>query len=79
MMTAALSDASRSVAFLFISLAQNQCLSFRCFGIEIMDHPAQYAVELLSRSAKFLAILKPLIPLFLISMIDSSLVLEKKM
>ena len=44
-----------------------------------MDHPAQYAVELLSRSAKFLAILKPLIPLFHISMIDSSLVLEKKM
>jgi len=54
-------------------------LSFRCFGIEIMDHPAQYAVELLSRSATFLAILKPLIPLFLMSMIDSSLVLEKKM
>ena len=53
-------------------------LSFSCFGIEIMDYPAQYAAALLSRSDKFIATAQLLIPLF-IPLIDSSLVLEKKM
>jgi hypothetical protein len=55
MMVSALSQASRFAAF----FAKNRSFmlwvnasNIRCIGIEIMDHPARYAVQLLSRYLK---------------------------
>lgn len=49
-MVAALSTASR-LAFSFSLFAACDLCACRSFGIELMDHPAHYAGELLSKSA----------------------------
>jgi hypothetical protein len=49
MMIAALANPSRYLCSCF-SGSQSLTYSFRCFGIELMYHPARYAAQLLHRS-----------------------------